>query len=63
MYYCDLPNLTSAIKIVHPVPVLWIRVRMFLGHPDPLDRGMDPDSGSFPFLIKVLSRLEIMLAK
>ncbi len=42
------------------------RIRMFLGlldpEPDPLIRGTDPasdpGSGSFPFLIKMLSRLK-----
>ncbi len=43
-------------------PVLGIRIRMFLGLPDP-DRlvkryGSGPGSGSFPFLINVLSGLK-----
>jgi hypothetical protein len=44
-------------------PVLWIRIRMFLGlqdpNPDPLVRGTDGSGsgcGSLPFLKKVLSQ-------
>ncbi len=44
----------SILQVPVLQPVLWIRnrirrIRMFLGHPDPLVKGVDPDPAPDPF--------------
>jgi hypothetical protein len=43
MQYLEARNYRFELQSLALAAVLWIRICMFLGHPDPLGRGTDPD--------------------